>query len=136
MSSSKLKELHAAISRLFHKPRDVPPDRVPPANIPTELANLPERLAYTIATHSRNNIGEAPEMTFLKIGAQDGLYSGVFAFCNCSAEGTSSTPAIRLSTIADKLPEEHIITTPVILTMAGILFNSEIPEDQEWFSLF
>ena len=75
-------------------------------------------------------------MTFLKLGTQDGLYSGIYAFCNCSSEGTPSTPAIRLSTTADRLPEEHNIIAPVTLTTEGILYNSEVSEDEGWFSLF
>ena len=129
MSSSKLKELQASMRKLFHKPRDVPPDRIPSSNIPTELANLPERFPYTIPGHTRNDRGDAPEMTFLKLGTQDGLYSGIYAFCNCSSKGTPSTPAIRLSTTADRQPEEHNIIVPVTLTTEGILYNSEVSED-------
>ena len=75
-------------------------------------------------------------MTFLKLGPPDELYPGIYAFGNCHPDGTTSIPAIRLSYISDKRPEEHIILQPVTLTTARILYNSEISEDQEWFPMF
>ena len=132
---ARLRELSATINRLFHRDRDIPPERIPPANIPNELAELPERLAYSAPGHSRTAQGSPPEMTFLKLGPPDELYPRVFGLCNCSPDGSTSTPAIRLSHIPDKRPDEHIILQPVTLTTIGILYNSEI-SDRDWFPMF
>ena len=133
--SSKLKDLLDTINKFFHKDRNIAPTTIPPNNIAQGLTELAGHLTFSAPDHSRREEGLPPKMTFLKTGTPDELYVGIYAFCNCSNTGSPSTPCIRLTNVPDKQDDEHIITTPVTITSAGILYNAEVSES-EWFRAF
>ena len=134
MASHKHRELVTFVKRLFLRACGDPPDHIPVQSIPEDIATLPDRFAFTVPSHSRSDTGEVYEMTFVKLGTQDGMYPHIFMFCSCSPEGAPFTPTIRLSTTPDRQPDEHNIPAPVTLTTEGILYNSEVTEEGGWFS--
>ena len=101
------RELVTYVKRLFLWAQRDPSDRIPAQSIPKDIATLLDRFASTVPYHSRRDMGDAHEMTFFRLGTQDGMYPHIFAFCRCSPKGAPFTPTIRLSTTPDRQPDEH-----------------------------
>ena len=141
---TRIKDILDFINKFVHKDRSINPTTIPPDNFAeglTDIGGTPGRLTYSAPDHPRRGIGveiglAAPKMTFLKTtGDTDELFKGIYAFCNCKNTGSPSDPCIRLTSIADQQDDEHIITTDVTITSAGILYSAEITDD-EWFRAF
>ena len=123
---TKLKDILDTINKFFHKDRNIAPTTIPPDNIAQGLTKLADCLTFSAPDHSRREEGLEPKMTFLKTtGTPDELYVGIYTFCNCSNTRSPSAPSIRLTNIPDQQDDEHIITTPVTITSAGILYNEK-----------
>ena len=144
MASSKIKEVLQIMNKFIHKDRNINPTSIDPdifVDALTNIAGTPNgRLSFSAPAHLRRGIGVEvlliPRMSFLKTtGDTDEFFRGIYAFCNCKSTDSSSNPCIRLSSIADKQDDEHIITTDVTMTSAGILYKAEITDD-EWFGAF
>ena len=144
MATSKIKEVLQYMAKFMHKDRNTNPTSIDPGVFVDALMNIAEspngRLSFSAPAHLRRGIGVEgiliPRMSFFRTtGDTDEFYRGIYAFCNCKCTDSSSVPCIRLSSVADIQDDEHIITTDITLTSAGVLYKAEITEE-EWFGAF